>query len=1195
MNTNSFKSEIELLIKEQKNTYNSIHRILADYKHEKQTNDDYKGRQLLELLQNADDEKSIEVLIRLDIENKILTIANKGEECKPFSIDGIRSLMLANLSSKTNGQSIGNKGLGFRSIVNWSDEISILTNGIKLCFSQKIIKKYYEDLTTPEQRKNTQEERQLADGEIPMAVLAIPEIQEMCNKDWTTTINIQYKDNDLEDIRNQIKTIKAEVLLFLKHLQSIEIDTDNEKTIIKKPVDEWIIKNDFGEVPNEYLENDKNNEYALTIAHNKQLTNSGNDYLFAYFPTKIKINLPFIVHGTFELNSSRNQLIDNPKNKFIVKKLVAFIIETALSLKQDEANYQALKFLQYEYKNDLSEWGFYEEINKAIEEKKIYPCLDNKYRKKADIVYSNDFAKFINDNGFIEDIPYLLKLPDEQKLLNKLILDGFNTISKKGIGLVNLKIKKNCVRTEFICHLINNNYENDLPLLTDKNNELINLGDDIYEPATHDFLLPDYVHIQFINQKLFDLMEKKYEDSPKDWQGFANLKPYNKVEIFRKVITSTNSELEKTGTKPIDLIKSMTSFLYKNYSNSITISDQKIQLLDKEGKLQSAKNLYLSKTYPSGELTEELFGTIFNNSDFLADIDIYELGNDRQKIEDFFLWLGLNKYTKIVENEETKLMLTDGDSYRQVTATLASIARFDEIQRLPVENTIAWLILDKKYTEYVKNVLASYFFRYKKNITIRNTVSLQLESLFKDYLISDNNKINNLVNDKCVDYGHSLFKSNNIYKADIDSLLLKLGAVEKFSELSFENIEQVLASLLEKDPKGKLAQKIYLESFSGHKVEKLNDNICLFAKKGSEVGYFSKNEVYYAGGIKFPKEYTDTLAIFDYPKRNVQEVIGFFGVKDISEIQLEIKKAEVSNINDEFQTYFQEIKPYILAYRIKDLTNKQDEEAKKLDKIKITLCQNITCQIDREYTLSDYDYLINNEDYLIKISAEKLDTIRQKYDFYTVFGDILGLVFDLENTDKFKDCIKDSQANIKRDIKEHIGNHAIDEARELLGIASDFYNFWHKIYELKEKEYTDNHNNNLQYINQELELNIKDGQIKYEDLTGKENAGIVIKIFKQLNIKVKDFNNRQTNKIDFSKYHTEKLEHYFNDNQKYFEQNLYDYCNKGTRRSDFINLKNKYKAPCIQDDFKERLEVDYQSICEEFIKKEFEFKLSKTQ
>ncbi|CAB5501644.1 hypothetical protein THERMOT_1459 [Bathymodiolus thermophilus thioautotrophic gill symbiont] len=225
MNTNSFKSEIESLIEEQKNTYSSIHRILADYKHEKQTNDDYKGRQLLELLQNADDEKSIEVLIRLDIENKILTIANKGEECKPFSIDGIRSLMLANLSSKTNGQSIGNKGLGFRSIVNWSDEISILTNGIKLCFSQKIIKKYYEDLTTPEQRKYTQEERQLADGEIPMAVLAIPEIQEMCNKDWTTTINIQYKDNDLEDIRNQIKTIKAEVLLFLKHLQSIEIDT----------------------------------------------------------------------------------------------------------------------------------------------------------------------------------------------------------------------------------------------------------------------------------------------------------------------------------------------------------------------------------------------------------------------------------------------------------------------------------------------------------------------------------------------------------------------------------------------------------------------------------------------------------------------------------------------------------------------------------------------------------------------------------------------------------------------------------------------------------------------------------------------------------------------------------------------------------------------------------------------------------
>ena len=486
----TFRAEIETLIKTRKAGYKEdVNNILSNYGAERETVKEYNGRQLLELLQNADDAQSQQVLIKLDTNQKTLVISNKGKKCNPFSVEGVKSIMYANLSSKSNGRYIGNKGLGFRSIINWANGISILTNNIKLNFSQRSSENIYKDLVvTKEKREEIQEERKLSENEIPMAILAIPEIEKGNNDDWITTVAIQYKENFLDDIKNQIKAIKPEVLLFLNHLQSIEIDIDKEKTILKKPVEEWEIKSFSGEV----LEDDKNSKYELKIAYNNQLTNNENNYLFAYFPTKIKIDFPFIVHGTFELDSSRNQLIDNHKNKFIIKKLVAFIIETALNLKQDEVNYQALNFLQYKHKDEvLKGLGFYEEIDKAIKEKEIYPCVDNKYYKKTDIVYSNDFTEFIVKNKFSNNISRLLKFANDrqQTLLGKLRLKGFDSISKNDIEEVNKKIEDSKVRADFIYHLIINKYPKGSPLLTDKNNKLINFDDDIYEPATQYFFI----------------------------------------------------------------------------------------------------------------------------------------------------------------------------------------------------------------------------------------------------------------------------------------------------------------------------------------------------------------------------------------------------------------------------------------------------------------------------------------------------------------------------------------------------------------------------------------------------------------------------------------------------------------------------------------------------------------------------------
>ena len=88
----SFKQDIETLIMGNLKTYrDNSDRFIADYNRELELTKEYNGRQLLELLQNADDAGAEEVEIVWHKESSLLTVSNKGE---PFSVGGIKSLML---------------------------------------------------------------------------------------------------------------------------------------------------------------------------------------------------------------------------------------------------------------------------------------------------------------------------------------------------------------------------------------------------------------------------------------------------------------------------------------------------------------------------------------------------------------------------------------------------------------------------------------------------------------------------------------------------------------------------------------------------------------------------------------------------------------------------------------------------------------------------------------------------------------------------------------------------------------------------------------------------------------------------------------------------------------------------------------------------------------------------------------------
>jgi hypothetical protein len=200
--------------------------MVAEYQRELETIKGYNGRQILELLQNCDDQSAKNVKIVVNTENGIFSIENDGES---FSLEGYRSLFIANLSSKVNKQKyIGNKGLGFRSIINWSSELEIISNNISLLYSNKLTKNFFENTFNEEDRNKIRIEFNKGDNEIPVALLAMPSIKEFGSHDYATKIQIKYKETELKHIIEQINVIDTDSLLFLNSIQKICIVVDEE-------------------------------------------------------------------------------------------------------------------------------------------------------------------------------------------------------------------------------------------------------------------------------------------------------------------------------------------------------------------------------------------------------------------------------------------------------------------------------------------------------------------------------------------------------------------------------------------------------------------------------------------------------------------------------------------------------------------------------------------------------------------------------------------------------------------------------------------------------------------------------------------------------------------------------------------------------------------------------------------------------
>lgn len=651
---------------------------ISFYNEERERKNEYNGRQLLELLQNAEDAATRElsgVSIRLS-ENEFV-FANNG---KPFSTKGIESLMTPNVSAKLKDTTtIGSKGLGFRSLLSWATSIQVISTDLTIEFSRESAIAFLSQIYDEHPEVKEQHESTTLD-EFPIATLAAPRwIEPNANlyKDYTTYVVVRFNGSSIySSILEQLKKIEAGELIFLNKLQHINIDTiDFKRTIAKSSKGasnlivkttnngkfsgetDYIIFEKTGDIPEQLRANNSSpRRYEFKIALQQTLKYSDN-VLYAYFKTRVPFHFPALIHGTFELSGDRERIVNTPVNQYLIEQLCQLLIDTALQLSKEEVSWRAIQFLSFDIltENALSEFKFRDKLVGKIKANRLFPSIYNEYHTADNnqlVQYDVPFAEVIDFTRY-KICQNLLKYSSDPNVIRigrmaKTYIYDETSLSKSLSSISpQLSIDE---RARLILFLNDTSVisANMLPdLLVDHDGQIIKNGSDIFlPPEGNDLIVPDFVELKFVNDALLaTLKQQKRVRTNRELLTFLSkfqVSEYNFSNILKKMLAAEKTKREHSKTPTIQFIipvlRSIFNF-WKGQKTMPNLADVKIELPNRTYGFVASQSLHMGTDYESGYLLEQLLAG--DDNCFL--LGPKHLGIDEDHKESFFEWLGVHK------------------------------------------------------------------------------------------------------------------------------------------------------------------------------------------------------------------------------------------------------------------------------------------------------------------------------------------------------------------------------------------------------------------------------------------------------------------------------------------------------------------------------------------------------------------------
>lgn len=676
-------------------------RMLAEYGQEKSIARDYQGRELLELLQNANDaaaEADTMSRIFIELSEHGLIVANTGN---PFSPAGLSSLRLAHLSPKveTKGRFIGQKGLGFRAVLNWSKHPCILSGAMNIAYTEWKLDVTFAALKSgsPAVAKRL-ESYPLHPDEIPLPMLPFPtwvkhdgatiadfqgsqrQIIERCMEiryEYDTVIGLPFDTREtLQHAEEELERLKPEFLLFTQnigelmiHRLGLEVEKWRRETHdyghqvlitegTKQQRTEWKIHQVQSKIPLEYRSEPDVANFEIVIAEPVNDTICTPRELFSFFPTDVRFPFPVLCHATVELDGSRKRLREGQPNRFIVEKVAELLVDISDSRSDPLDPWIKVKTLAWQGSMDqlLERLGLKQTLLLAAQTRPLICSYGRSFLRPADSKRLNideidwlptaTFADLslpppdINIQEFLDELGIPLLDSDAlRERINAIQFESLNERAKIVAGLIRNKLLPT----------------NPVPkLLVDDKRIVVEPGRRTFMPPEGSvrYDLPEWISVRFLDPTLCDLLSSLLgttsrrsltsQLAPFSVQEYAVLPIVN--AILNETKSLMNREPESRQHYNQDMITAL-YLLFVSIPEPPTLAEWvSAPLPNCDGSYSDSRTLYFGEYFTEESSNGQLLASLYATRPLLllAPMDAIGLPGDNSDTIRFFNWLGVS-------------------------------------------------------------------------------------------------------------------------------------------------------------------------------------------------------------------------------------------------------------------------------------------------------------------------------------------------------------------------------------------------------------------------------------------------------------------------------------------------------------------------------------------------------------------------
>lgn len=676
---------------------------------------DYNGRQILELLQNVDDaceESKDDVVVNISYKKNILEVGNTGTT---FSAETIERLCLGRASEKSS-KKIGNKGTGFRSLLNDAEWVELHSGKYAICFSEKYVYELFNEYRNENLIAN-QLNNWKKDYDLLFPVMNCPKNIKSNSKGFDTLIRVKVKsENEQKEtsIKKQLDQPFYKSLLFLPNITKIVLETDtskkeyskitnNEEVLIEEKID--LGKTDKLEeyfVYNKKAIIDKKEAHLIIAVPKNKEYDFSKEKLYCYFPIR---NFPTpihaLIHAPFSTNNSRDDVPDDTAqiNRKIFIELFNFIKEVSEKIAKKDKQGLSIKTVEPFQSNKLWNYDFFnlkDEYFKILSSAKILPTVN------LELISINDKPK-----AFENRCPDFFKGDKFEKLLNINSSDeifNFFTIlirhskidynyDESELEEIIAELSKSWTIAQQIQVFIwwnQSNYIKKLPKLLkikkdEGEDEFLNLNDNCYllSGDFNNLELPKWVKVPSLNKEYQEQLYSQSELLPKiiEQKAKTNEKDIARLIVHSKIfpdinfsyrdrstiINATNSSVENYN-HAIEFVK----WLWDNYSEDKEWnppgrnSEQKIKynFPDKNNPTEPKESdfFYFGRDY-GNVLADKLFDERYSPIPKTQDFGIGE--SELEAFKSFLRKFGVKDYP-IIEITEIKPLDSFAEKYKKI-------------------------------------------------------------------------------------------------------------------------------------------------------------------------------------------------------------------------------------------------------------------------------------------------------------------------------------------------------------------------------------------------------------------------------------------------------------------------------------------------------------------------------------------------